>query len=108
MTRKNFNELRKRMTPRRRARNKAAARGVMAEMALSELRKAAGLTQVELAGVLGVSQANLSKLENQDDMQVSTLARLVRAMGGRLDFLVTTPAGTVRISQFSETVEPRG
>lgn len=107
MSRKNYNELRRKMNPQRRERNEAAAREMLAEMALAELRKAAGLTQAELARVLGVSQANLSKLEHQSDIQIGTLRRLVEAIGGQLELVVTMPQGNqVRISQFSESVEP--
>lgn len=107
MPRKNYNELRKRMSAERRDRNEAAAQQMLAEMALAELRKAAGLTQTELAQVLGVSQANLSKLEHQGDIQVSTLRRLVEAIGGELELVVALPGGQkVRITQFRETVEP--
>lgn len=104
---RNYNELRRKMSPERRERNEAAAQAMLAEMALAELRKAAGLTQTELAGVLGVSQANLSKLEHQSDIQVGTLRRLVEAIGGHLELVVTMPKGDkVRISQFSEAIEP--
>ena len=52
MPRNNYNELRRKMSPERRERNEAAANEMLAEMALAELRKAAGLTQTELARVL--------------------------------------------------------
>ncbi len=107
MPRKNFQELRRKMSPERRQRNESAAHALLAEMALAELRKAAGFTQTELAQVLGVSQANLSKLEHQSDIQISTLRRLVEAIGGQLELVVTLPeGGKVRISQFGEIVEP--
>ena len=41
-----------------------AAQQMLVKMALAELRKAAGPSQTELARMLGVSQANLSKLES--------------------------------------------
>ena len=107
MPRKKYNELRQKMDPARRARNEVVAQEMLAEMALAELRKAAGLTQVELAQVLGVSQANLSKLERQSDIQVSTLRRLIEAIGGQLELVVTLPQGNkIRVTQFSESVEP--
>ncbi len=106
MPRKNIKELRQRMSPDRRARNAAAARQMLAEVALSELRKAAGFTQVELSQVLGVSQANLSKLEHQDDMQVGTLRRYIEALGGKLEFVVDMPTGKVRIGPLGEVLEP--
>ncbi len=53
---------------------------------LRELREAFGLTQVELAGVLDVSQNRVSRLEHGDieRTQVDTLRRYVEAVGGQL------------------------
>ncbi|TAL45342.1 MAG: helix-turn-helix domain-containing protein [Salinibacterium sp.] len=53
---------------------------------LRELREALGLTQVELADVLDVSQNRVSRLEHGDieRTQVDTLRRYVEAVGGRL------------------------
>ena len=61
-----------------------------------------GLTQEELAKALGVTQPSLSKLENQDDMQVSTLRRLIEALGGQLEIVAHLPRGDIRIRQFKE------
>lgn len=103
---RNFNELRSKMSPRRRARNQARAQAMLTEMALAEIRRAAGLSQTKLADQLGVSQANLSKLERAQDIKVGTLQRWVGALGGRLDFVVTMPSGgQVRINQFGEDAQ---
>jgi predicted transcriptional regulator len=53
---------------------------------LRELREALNLTQVELAGLLDVSQNRVSRLEHGDleRTQVDTLRRYVEAIGGRL------------------------
>ena len=59
----------------------------MAEMLLAEIRKAVGMTQEELASALGIRQPSLSKLEGQDDMQISTLRRLIEALGGTLEII---------------------
>jgi predicted transcriptional regulator len=85
-----------------RTRADAAANEIMAEMLLAEIRKSVGLTQEDLAKSLGVSQPNLSKLENQDDMQISTLRRLIEALGGQLEIIVQLPSGDIRIRQFKE------
>ncbi len=53
-------------------------------LALGRLREARGTTQVELAGALGVTQANVSRIEHQDDLYLSTLREYVEALGGRL------------------------
>lgn len=97
---KNFSELQKQMDPERLARAKVRAKDMMAEMLLSEIRRQTGLTQEELAASLGIKQPSLSKLESQADMQISTLQRLIEALGGNLELIAHLPGGDVRISQF--------
>ena len=80
---------------------KARAKEIQAEMLLAELRKLEGLTQVELAQKLGIKQPAVSQLEQQDDMQVSTLQRIVQAMGGVLEITVRLPGGEYRLGQFN-------
>ena len=99
---RNFKELEARMRPEVRARAKARAKEMIAQMLLSEIRQAVGLTQEQLAATLGIKQPSLSRLESQDDMQVSTLQRLVRALGGELEIIAHLPGGTIRISQFDD------
>lgn len=50
-------------------------------MDLAGLRRTAGLTQVELAASLGVGQAQISKIERQSDMLLSTLSAYLTALG---------------------------
>jgi predicted transcriptional regulator len=54
------------------------------EMDLRALRKAANLTQNEMAPLIEMTQSELSRLERREDHRVSTLARYVRALGGHL------------------------
>ena len=51
---------------------------------LSTLRRQMGFTQVELAGRLGMSQSDLSKLERRSDVRLSTLRNYAEALGGTL------------------------
>ncbi len=97
---KQFSELEAKMSPERLARSEQMAQEMMAEMLLSELRKHTGMTQQQLAESLGVKQPSLSQLESQADMQVSTLQRLIEALGGSLELIAHLPAGDVRITQF--------
>jgi transcriptional regulator with XRE-family HTH domain len=71
-------------------------------MLLAEIRQAEGLTQAEVAEILGIKQPTLSRLESQHDMQVSTLQRLVRALGGELEIIAHLPGGTIRVRQFDD------
>ncbi len=48
---------------------------------LAAIRRATGFTQVELAANLGVGQAQISKIERQSDMLLSTLASYLAAVG---------------------------
>lgn len=45
------------------------------------IRKAAELTQSEVAKKLGMAQAGVSRLENQGDMLLSTLGKYLEAVG---------------------------
>jgi DNA-binding XRE family transcriptional regulator len=99
---RNFHELEAKMNPESLARAKSRAKETMAEMLLAELRGAAGLTQQELAETLGIKQPTLSRLESQGDMQISTLQRLIRALGGQLEIVAHLPGRSVRITQFND------
>jgi len=101
--RHNWNNLIKRMTPQRRARIEQGVREDLTEMLLSEIRRLAGLTQEQLAASLGVKQPTLSQLESQNDMQISTLRRIVEKLGGELEIIATLPTGRVALSQFKDT-----
>ena len=88
------------VSPQRQARIDDNVRQMKTEMLLSELRKLSDLTQVEVAESLGISQPEISRLEGREDMQISTLAKLVRALGGELEISVKFPNGRVKLAQF--------
>ncbi|MGR3440068.1 MAG: helix-turn-helix domain-containing protein [Paracoccus sp. (in: a-proteobacteria)] len=53
--------------------------------ALKEIRRLSGLTQAEMAELLDVGQASVSKFEKgRTDMQLSTVQKYVEALGGTL------------------------
>lgn len=58
---------------------------------LRELRRESGLSQQDMAEELGVSQASVSKIEHQDDPQVSTLMRYLDALGANLELRAVFP-----------------
>jgi transcriptional regulator with XRE-family HTH domain len=62
---------------------------------LAAIRRAAGLTQVELAANLGVGQAQISKVERQGDMLISTLASYLDALGVASSLVVRVSEQTV-------------
>jgi predicted XRE-type DNA-binding protein len=101
---KSFDELVKRATtPKTRRRAATRARELLGELLLSEIRERAGKSQRQVAEALGIKQPSLSKLERQSDMQISTLRRIVNALGGELEVVARFPEGTVKIEPFNET-----
>lgn len=99
---KKFCELEAQMSPESQARVKKRTREQMVEMLLSELRRSAGVTQESLATTLGIKQPTLSRMESQDDMQISTLRRVIESLGGELEIIARLPDGDVRLSQFQD------
>ena len=99
---KNFKELEAKMSPERRARIKARVDEAIREMPLDELREALQLTQESLAETLHVKQPFISKVERRTDMYISTLRKIIEAMGGELEIRAILPNGVVRINQFEE------
>jgi len=97
---KNFSELRARMTPESRQRAEYKARAMLAAMPLAELRQARELSQEQLAALLHVRQPAIARLEKRTDMYLSTLRRVIEAMGGELEIRAHFPDGDIRISQF--------
>ena len=98
---KSFDALVKRTTTKA-TRDRASARTkeLLGELLVRELRQAAGKSQRELAKELGIKQPSLSKLENQSDIQVSTLQKIIEALGGELDLVARFPNGDFRIRQY--------
>jgi transcriptional regulator with XRE-family HTH domain len=95
---KSFDALVKRTTSHE-TRKRAAQRSreLLGEMLVGELRLLIGKSQADLARELGITQPSVSKLEKQSDMQVSTLQRIVEALGGKLEIVANFPSGAVRI-----------
>ena len=97
-----FEELEAKMSREAIARSDTRYAELKADMALEELRDALRLTQQQLAETLNVDQSAISKLERRTDMYVSTLERVIEAMGGRLEIRAVFPVGAVRITQFEK------
>jgi len=89
-------------------RSHAHALRLKAEMALDELRTARELTQEQLASILGVRQATISKMERRTDMYLSTLRGIIKAMGGVLEIRAVFPSGSVIVNQFRKVRRREG
>ncbi len=76
------------------------AQTLMAEMPLNELRAAKQLSQETIAKILNKKQANISRLEKNTDMYISTIKHYIEAMGGTLEINAIFPDGKVKINQF--------
>lgn len=98
---KSFDELVRRTTKETRRRADGRAQVLLNEMLISELRQLAGKSQREIADILGIKQPSLSKIEKQTDMQISTLRRIVAALGGELDVVARFPNRDVPIKPFT-------
>jgi hypothetical protein len=62
---------------------------------LAQARVRAGLTQLQMAERLGISQSDVSKLERRADLRVSTLRGYVQALGARLHLALQGPEDAV-------------
>jgi len=104
---KKFSTLRDRMSPEARIRAQLRTTKMLAEMALSELRKSLDVSQEDLAKLLKVSQASVSKMESRSDLHLSSIAAYIEALGGELELVAhfpKKPAGedVVRLKPFRE------
>lgn len=75
---------------------------------LAILREQLGKSQVELAELLGTTQPKVSQLERSDDLQLSSIARYVRALGGQLQVNAVVENATYRlIDDVNESVSAK-
>jgi transcriptional regulator with XRE-family HTH domain len=65
-------------------------------MNLAMIRRAAQLTQEDMATRLGKGQAAVSKLERQTDLLLSTLASYIQAAGAEAQLVVTVAGEEIR------------
>lgn len=97
-----FKKLRAGLSAKAQAEAKAVQARLRADMDLAEVRRAMKLSQQELADTLHIGQAAIAKLERRTDMYVSSLRRIIRAMGGELDIVARFPGRDVRINNFAD------
>ncbi len=79
-----FDVLRSRMSAERRETNKRKAEEMNLSYVLSQLRKSLGVTQVQMAERLSVSQPTYSEFEKNSNLRIGTLQKIVAALGGVL------------------------
>lgn len=81
----------------------ARENAVMGELDLARARRRRGMTQRDVATAMRTSQENISRIERQRDVRLSTLVEFIRAQGG--DVEITAIFGDDRISLL-RPVEP--
>ena len=74
-------------TAQRAAVNRRAKELISEELSLRELRKALRLTQQDVAQRLSKGQEVVSRLEQREDLLLSTLRDYVHSLGGELELL---------------------
>jgi transcriptional regulator with XRE-family HTH domain len=94
-----FSELRVRevQDPEVDARMEEVQRAIVDALALGRVREARNLTQRELATAMSVSQANVSRIEHEEDVYLSTLREYVHALGGELRLEAVFPDETISL-----------
>lgn len=86
-----------RADPVRNERYEPMRRATADAVRLGKLRETRFKAQVRVAEAIGTTQANVSRLENRDDLYVSTLYEYVEALGGRLELRAIFPDDIVEI-----------
>lgn len=71
--------------------------GELVAYQLAELRRSLGVDQTELARRLGITQGGVSALERSADPKLSTLRKLVEALGGTLRIEVEIDDRTIQL-----------
>jgi len=95
--RKPWREIEKHMSPEQIKRSDAKAEGLRIGILINKLRKQAGLTQTELADKLNVTQQAVSKIEWGEEIQLTTLSKVIQALGG--DLVVHMPGEEFSLTQ---------
>ena len=82
---RNWRDLRGPRTPAEEAQVEHYKRLMTLEGKLARMRETAGVSQRTLAERMDVSQPNISRIEREDDLHLSTLSKYVAALGGHLE-----------------------
>ena len=69
---------------------------------LQEIRKELELSQQDVANSMGVKQVSISKLENRDDIKISTLREYLEAMGAKVKIIVEIKDKEFQLKAFNQ------
>jgi predicted transcriptional regulator len=97
---RHVDEIRKRrpLDDEARVRVDATKRAMSLQVALAELREGRGMSQAGVAEELRTSRPNVSRIESEVDVRLSTLERYVEALGGRLEIHAVFDDEAVKLS----------
>lgn len=79
----------------RQQRIKNKAKQLCQAIELTKLRRAAKLSQTDIADAMNTSQSCISKIEGGADIQISTLCSYIQALGGEVQIIAKMPDGDV-------------
>jgi hypothetical protein len=99
---KNFKELQAKMPRAARVRSEEAAKEMISEMGLAELRDAIDLTQESFRTRFMSNNLLSQKWNDARTCYISTLSKITEAMGGELQIIANMPNGRVQIRQFTK------
>jgi DNA-binding XRE family transcriptional regulator len=100
---KPFKSLVRKMSPESRKRAEKLKNDLLTEASIRELREYMNRTQEMMAAEMGISQPAFSSIENGSDMLISTLRRVLEAMGGTLKVVAVLPdKKEIAIRQFRD------
>jgi predicted XRE-type DNA-binding protein len=86
--------------PQRLAAAEAAIDAYVAGHHLAQLRKSVGMTQAEIAAILGVTQSRISDIERgrSSTIELDTLRAYAAALGGEVDITVRVGPHTIKVA----------
>ncbi|WP_448272991.1 transcriptional regulator [Nostoc sp. DSM 114160] len=88
------------MSPEQRAKSEIRAKLMSLHITLMELQESLGVTQDDLEKKLSDVESTILELENQEDIQISTLSRYIKALGGNLKIVANFPQEEIVLAQF--------
>lgn len=72
---------------------------------LAVIRRAAGVTQEQLAERLRLRQGQISRTERQADLLLSTLVAYLDALGAEAELMITMPSGETIHQMLTDQIE---
>jgi transcriptional regulator with XRE-family HTH domain len=75
------------------------------QVSLRQLRRMTGKTQAEVAAAARLAQSEVSRIEGRSDVLLSTLRRIVGAMGGEIDIVARVGSHVVVLDGLGELIE---